>query len=60
LLLEDAVLFPKILDDLQLVPIHPTCQSHQQDLPRNDVDHAPSLPASDRRVGYGDLGGISG
>jgi hypothetical protein len=27
LLLEDAVLFPKILDDLQLVPIHPTCQA---------------------------------
>src|SRR5262245_13503180 len=58
--LEDTVLLSQIVNHVELVAIHPPGQSHQQNPPANDVDHAPSLSATDCPAGYSDLGGISG
>jgi hypothetical protein len=48
--LKDAVLFPQVIDHLNLVAIHPSGQRHQEDPPADGVEHAPSLQAA-LRVG---------
>jgi hypothetical protein len=42
-LFEDAVLFPQVLDDFELVAIHPARQCHEDDPQPDRVDHEPSL-----------------
>ncbi len=41
-LLEDAVLFPHVLDDLKLAAIHPARECHEQAPQPDGVDHGPS------------------
>ena len=42
-LLEDAVLFPQVRDNLELVAIHPARKSHEEDPEPYGLDHGPSL-----------------
>ena len=42
-LFQDAVLFSQVLDDLELVAIHPARQCHEDDPQPDRVDHGPSL-----------------
>jgi hypothetical protein len=45
LLVEHAVLFPQVRDDLQLVAIHPACQRHEEDPQPDSIDHRSSVLA---------------
>ncbi len=58
--LQDTVLLSQIVNHVELVAIHPPGQSDQQNPPANDVDHWPSLSATDRPDGESDGGANSG
>ena len=40
---EHTVLFPQILDDVELVAIHPTRERHEENPQPDNVNHAPSV-----------------
>ena len=41
--LEDAILFPQVLDDIELVAAHPAGERDEKEAKREAINHGPSL-----------------